>query len=290
MAELTSMTSSPQARSFDWKNLAYRLVSAIVLIPAVVAAVWFGGGPFLLLIAIAIGLMAIEWGKMSAPDAPAEVAVTISVAVLAAVFAAYTGWYRSAWGLMIGGAIIAAVASRGRAMRAMDAAYGVIYIAPACIALVWLRDVSHESFAWRPGPGVSWTLLAMAVTWAADIGAYAAGNVLKGPKLWPRISPNKTWSGFIGGLVVSAAVAVLVNEVVATGLSTGAAAAVGFLGGLATMAGDLWESILKRRFGVKDSGDLIPGHGGLLDRVDGLMFALIVVALANLAHKHGWLF
>lgn len=283
------MTSSPPARSFDWKNLAYRLASAVVLIPAVLAAVWYGGGPFLLMIAIAIGLMSIEWGKMSAPDAPAEVAVAISVAALAAVFAAYTGWYRSAWGLMIGGAFIAAAASRGRAERAMDAAYGVIYIAPACIALVWLRDVSHEPFRWSIGPGVSWTLMTMAVTWAADIGAYAAGNVFRGPKLWPRISPNKTWSGFVGGLIVAATVAVLVNNVVATGLSTAAAAAIGVVGGLATMAGDLWESILKRRFGVKDSGDLIPGHGGLLDRVDGLMFALIVVALARLAHNHGWL-
>jgi phosphatidate cytidylyltransferase len=290
MAEPTSMTSSPPARSFDWKNLAYRLASALVLIPAVLAAVWYGGGPFLLMIAISIGLMSIEWGKMSAPDAPAEVAVAICVAALAAVFAAYTGWYRSAWGLLIGGAMIAAVASRGRAERAMDAAYGVIYIAPACIALVWLRDVNREPFAWTPGEGVSWTLVTVAVTWAADIGAYAAGNVFKGPKLWPRISPNKTWSGFVGGLVVSSAVAVLVNRFVSTGLSEAAAALVGLVAGLATMAGDLWESILKRRFGVKDSGDLIPGHGGLLDRVDGLMFALIVVALARLAHIHGWLF
>ena len=260
MAEPTSMTSSPPARSFDWRNLAYRLASAVVLIPAVLAAVWYGGGPFLLMIAISIGLMSIEWGKMSAPDAPAEVAVAICVAALAAVFAAYTGWYRSAWGLLVGGAFIAAAASRGRAERAMDAAYGVIYIAPACIALVWLRDVSREPFAWTPGEGVSWTLVTVAVTWAADIGAYAAGNVFKGPKLWPRISPNKTWSGFVGGLVVSSAVAVLVNRFVSTGLSQSAAALVGLIAGLATMAGDLWESILKRRFGVKDSGDLIPGH------------------------------
>ena len=291
------MTSSLPAKAFDWRNLAYRLVSALVLIPAVLAAIWYGGGPFLLMVAIAVGLMAIEWGKMSAPDAPAEVAVAITVASLAAVFAAYTAWYLSSWGLMIAGAFIAAAASRGRAVRAMDAAYGVVYIAPACIALVWLRNVSGESISWEPGqavdwtpgPGVSWTVLLVAVTWAADIGAYAFGNVLKGPKLWPRFSPNKTWSGFAGGLLTAAAVGILVNGAVGVGLSFTAAALVGFFGGLATMAGDLWESILKRRFGVKDSGDLIPGHGGLLDRVDGLMFAVIVVALARLAHIHGWL-
>lgn len=289
MAAPRSMTSSPPAKSFDWKNLAHRLVSALVLIPAVLAAVWYGGGPFLLMVAIAIGLMAIEWGKMSAPDAPAEVAVAISVAALAAVFAAYTGWYYSAWGLMLAGACIAAIASRRRAERAMDAAYGVIYIAPACIALVWLRDVNREAFDWSPGPGVSWTLMMMAVTWAADIGAYAFGNLLKGPKLWPRFSPNKRWSGFVGGLVTASAVSVLVNSAVDTELGQSSAAIVGFIGGAATMAGDLWESILKRRFGVKDSGDLIPGHGGLLDRVDGLMFAVIVVALARVAHNQGWL-
>jgi phosphatidate cytidylyltransferase len=284
------MTSLPPVKTFDWRNFAYRLGSAVVLIPAVIAAIWYGGGPFLLMVAISIGLMAIEWGKMSAtPEAPAEVAVAITVAALAAVFAAYTGWYRSAWALMAAGACIAAIASRGRAERAMAAAYGVVYIAPACIALVWLRDVNREPFDWKPGPGVSWTVMLVAVTWAADIGAYGFGNVFKGPKLWPRISPNKTWSGFVGALITASAAAAVLSLIVETGLSTTSAAGVGLVGGLATMAGDLWESILKRRFGVKDSGDLIPGHGGLLDRVDGLMFAVIVVAIARLAHIKGWL-
>ena len=283
------MTSSRPAKAFDWLNLGLRFLSAAVLIPAVLAAVWVGGGPFLLMLAIAIGLMSIEWAKMSAPDFPAEVAVAICVAVLAGVFAAYRGWDRSAWALMVAGAFIAAFASRGRAFRAMDAAYGVIYIAPACIALVWLRNTSDEGFSTTPGPGVSWILLTFVVTWSADIGAYAVGNLLKGPKLWPRFSPNKTWSGFVGGLVAAAVAAVAINSVLSTGLSDLAAAGVGFVGGLATMAGDLWESILKRRFGVKDSGDLIPGHGGLLDRVDGLMFAIIVVATARLGLEHGWL-
>lgn len=131
-------------------------------------------------------------------------------------------------------------------------------------------------------------MMLVVVTWAADIGAYAVGNLFKGPKLWPRFSPNKTWSGFVGGLITAAIVAAVINLFVNTGLTTASAAVIGFVGGLATMAGDLWESILKRRFGVKDSGDLIPGHGGLLDRVDGLMFAVIVVAMARLAHIYGW--
>lgn len=282
------MTSSPPVRRFDWSNLLLRIASAVVLVPAVLGAIWYGGGPFLLLLAIAIGLLAVEWGKMSAHEHPAEVAVTITVAVLAGVFAAQVGWYKTAWALMIGGALIAAFITRHKAERAADAAYGVIYIAPACIALVWLRNPSGESFSWSMTTGVSWMLLLFVITWAADIFAFLVGSALKGPKLWPRISPNKTWSGFVGGLLGAMASAYAFTVLTRMDLSWYSALLVGLLGGLATMAGDLWESMLKRRFGVKDSGDLIPGHGGLLDRVDGLLFATIVVAGARLIDNWGW--
>jgi phosphatidate cytidylyltransferase len=127
-----------------------------------------------------------------------------------------------------------------------------------------------------------------AATWAADIGAFAVGSTLRGPKLWPRFSPNKTWSGFVGGLLAAMAAGTLMALLPAFQLNLWAAASIGFTVGLATMAGDLWESALKRRFGVKDSGDLIPGHGGLLDRVDGLMFAVVVMAALRLANHWGW--
>ena len=141
------------------------------------------------------------------------------------------------------------------------------------VALLWLRGEEH---------GRSWATMLFAVTWSADIVAYAVGNVVKGPKLWPKFSPNKTWSGFVGGLAGAVVAAIAVAVLSRLKISIGAAAAVGLVGGLATMTGDLWESILKRRYGVKDSGDLIPGHGGLLDRVDGLMFAAVIVAGARL--------
>jgi phosphatidate cytidylyltransferase len=280
---------SAKTRAFN-RNLAARIASATILVPTVLAAIWSGGGPFLLMIAIAVGLLSIEWAKMSAPDAPAEVAVTITVAVLCSVFAAYKDLYPLAWWLTGAGAIVAGFASRHRTERAADAGYGVIYIAPAILTMVWLRSTATEDqFHLIPGPGLSWTLALFAVTWAADIGAYAVGNVFKGPKLWPRISPNKTWSGFFGGLVCASLAAWGLSAVLPNlNLSPIAALLVGFLGGLATMAGDLWESILKRRFGVKDSGQLIPGHGGLLDRVDGLMFAAIVVAGCRFAVNQGW--
>jgi phosphatidate cytidylyltransferase len=128
----------------------------------------------------------------------------------------------------------------------------------------------------------------LAVAWAADIAAFLVGSAMKGPKLWPQFSPNKTWSGFFGGLIAASLAALAVARFLPMGLDPPRAAALGLFAGLATMAGDLWESMLKRRFGVKDSGDLIPGHGGLLDRVDGLMFAVLAVAAARLLVNLGW--
>jgi len=174
-----------------------------------------------------------------------------------------------------------AAAATARLMRlpARDVTYGVIYLAPPCMALTWLRIMPHP---------ISWTILVFAVTWSADICAFAVGNALKGPKLSPRYSPNKTWSGFFGGLVGAMIAAVATGALSTAKLGLVLAAVIGLAGGLATMAGDLWESMLKRHFGVKDSGDLIPGHGGLLDRVDGLMFAVIAVAAVRLAYQAGW--
>ncbi|MGE5502226.1 MAG: phosphatidate cytidylyltransferase [Ignavibacteriales bacterium] len=272
------MTSSQPVRRFDWTNLGVRAASAVVLIPAAVAAVYFGGWVLLLLAAVSVALLALEWGGMSAPGAPIRVAAAVTAAILVALFSAYYGHYRTAWVLAGLGAIVAAIVGRSVSEHPADTAYGVIYIAPAAISLFWVRAMPH---------GISWTIMLFAVTWAADIFAFAVGNALKGPKLWPRFSPNKTWSGFFGGLVGAMITAMLVSRFTDAKLTFFWAAMVGLAGGLATMAGDLWESMLKRRFGVKDSGDLIPGHGGLLDRVDGLMFAIVVVAIARLLALRG---
>jgi phosphatidate cytidylyltransferase len=279
MAQSLPMTSSPQAKRFDWSNLGLRVASAAVLAPGIVAAAWFGGWPYLVVIAIGVALLAIEWGGMSAPVAPTRVAAAVAAAVLIAVFVGYRGDFIWAWGAIALTAAGAAVIARGVAERPADAAYGVLYVAPAALCLVWLRQTDQ---------GHWWTVMLFAATWAADIGAFAVGSTLKGPKLWPRFSPNKTWSGFIGGLAAATAVGALMAALPAFRLNLVAAALVGLAVGLATMAGDLWESAIKRRFGVKDSGDLIPGHGGLLDRVDGLMFAVVVMAAARWANQWGW--
>ena len=267
------MTSSPPARPFDWSNLRLRVLSGVVLAAVTLAAVVAGGGVFLVLLAVAVALLSLEWGKMSVRRGPAAVGALVAVAVLLAVFTAYVGWWRSAWAVLLASGLLVAVLARAtrRSERSLDVAFGALYLGAPALALLSLRS----------GPtGLAWTLLLLASAWAADIAAFAAGNALGGPKLWPRISPNKTWSGFVFGLAAAALAAAGAAWVVRRlgGPEPGHATAIGLLVGLATMGGDLWESILKRRFGVKDSGDLIPGHGGLLDRVDGLMCAALVVA------------
>lgn len=285
------MMSLPPAKRFDWSNLARRVASATVLVPTVLGAVWFGdpslygGAIFLLLLAVAVTLLSIEWGGMSAPAAPVRVATAVCAAVLAALFLLQIDHPYYAWLALIVGAVAAGLVARGVAERPVNAAFGVVYIGIACICLIWLRLMPQ---------GRWWVFMLLAITWSADIGAYAVGNLFKGPKLWPRFSPNKTWSGFLGGLVAAMAAAGVMSTAGALShppwfrLNLVAAVLIGLAGGLATMAGDLWESALKRRFGVKDSGDLIPGHGGLLDRVDGLLFAVVVIAGARLVNHLGW--
>jgi phosphatidate cytidylyltransferase len=274
-----------QARRFDWTNFAVRAVSGAVLASAALSAVWVFGfpapiwrAPFLVLIAVGGVLLSFEWAAMATPGAAMRAAFVTSLAVAGVIFLAFIGRYLDAWLAVAIGAVLAALLAGGAGQRAIDAAYGVLYIAPACLVLVWLIETPQ-------GPG--WTLMLFAATWSADIGAFVVGNVLKGPKLWPRFSPNKTWAGFIGGLVAAVAASVAVAAAFMR-LSLAGAGLIGLAGGLGTMAGDLWESMLKRRFGVKDSGDLIPGHGGLLDRVDGLMFAVMVFAIARLWVGYRW--
>jgi phosphatidate cytidylyltransferase len=273
-----------------WSNFAVRAASGAVLASAALAAVWvfdwstfLRRAPFLLMVAVGGALLSIEWASMAAPQVPRRAAIVTTVVVTGVIILAYVAHYDlrfdyAAWACVFAGALLAAGVVRGAATRAIDAAYGVLYIAPACLAIIWLRE-THQ--------GRGWVMMLFATTWAADIAAFVVGSALKGPKLWPRFSPNKTWTGFFGGLAASTAVSVGIAAEVMR-LSLAGAALIGFLGGLATMAGDLWESMLKRRFGVKDSGDLIPGHGGLLDRVDGMMFAVMVFALARLVVRFGW--
>lgn len=280
------MTSLPQAKSFDSRDLRLRIASALVIGPAALAAVWFGQGDlswvFMVWIAIAAAVLALEWGSMSAPARPARVAAVVTVGVLVAVFCAHYDAWTLAWASLVVGAVGAAAVARRFSERKTDAAFGVLYIGVPSVLILWLRTGEQ---------GRAWLLALLLLVWAADGAAYFVGKALGGPKLWPRFSPNKTWSGFFGGLVGAGLASLAFRAVLGPSLNFEPSYALmvitGVLLGLSAMAGDLWESMLKRRFGVKDSGALIPGHGGLLDRVDGLMFAVLTAAAVRWAFERG---
>ena len=253
------------ARPFD-PALRQRIRSGLVLAAVALAATVVGGWWFVVLILAAVVVMAGEWSRL-ATEVPAPrtllVATTAAIPALA-VLALALGRPVHALGILIAGAVLlAGVGALALGWRPLRAAGGVLYVGLPALALGWLRgDV--------PG-GLQHLIWLFLVIWATDICAYLVGRSVGGPKLAPRISPGKTWSGLMGGVAGAA----IVGALAATGLGAGYwfAAAVGACLAVIGQAGDLFESSLKRRAGVKDSGHLIPGHGGLLDRIDGLVFA-----------------
>lgn len=247
-------------------DLAVRAVVGVVLIVVALAALWAGGLGFWFVLAVAGLLMMAEWADLAgAPTGQkriAQYAITVPLAILAPGLAAGPGFL--ALGLTFGGAFFV-----GAVTRRAQLAGGVLYIGLPVLALVLLR----EQF------GLLVTFWAMALVWACDIGAYFAGRLIGGPKLAPAISPNKTWAGFMGGV---AAALVFAAVLLPAGLSLALVIATPLLAAIA-QGGDLFESHLKRVAGVKDSGNLLPGHGGLLDRLDGLVAVAPVAALLALA-------
>jgi phosphatidate cytidylyltransferase len=163
-------------------------------------------------------------------------------------------------------ALIGNVAAQAREERGLWVVLGIVYIAIPCLALVWLRQ--------RVPHGLETVIWLFCVVWATDSAAYLAGSAVGGPKLAPDISPSKTWAGAVAGLAAGIAATIAFAQVMG-GTATPAFVAAGAALSLLTQCGDLAESSLKRTFGVKDASDLIPGHGGALDRLDGMIFATL---------------
>ena len=260
----------PPARAFD-PALRQRIVSGLVLAAGALAATIVGGWLFVAMILVSVVIMAGEWSRLATEvPAPRTLLVAATAAVPAsAVLALASNALWVAVAIMVAGPI--ALALLGSAMpgwRPWRAAGGALYVGVPAMALVWLR-------ADAPG-GMQHVIWLLVVIWATDICAYLVGRTVGGPKLAPRISPGKTWSGLLGGV----AGASLLGGFAAQALGAGYwfAAAVGGCLAVIGQVGDLFESALKRHAGVKDSGHLIPGHGGLLDRIDGLVFAAPVFA------------
>jgi phosphatidate cytidylyltransferase len=262
---------SPGARS----SLQLRILSALILAPIAIAAAWFGGPWLAILTAIAGAAMAWEWARLCRAGRLGASGAVLIVAVLAAVAAAGAAFgVAPAIGVSLLGAVIVFGAARLEPEGdPLWLALGALWIALPCVLLLWLARID--------GAGRVTVLWIFAIVWATDIGAYAIGRWSGGPRLAPRWSPRKTWAGLIGGAGCAAlagwgAARILGNSSVMPLVLMSAGLA------LVEQFGDLAESVAKRRFGVKDSSGLIPGHGGVLDRLDGLLAVTPAVALLTL--------
>jgi phosphatidate cytidylyltransferase len=251
------------------RNLLLRIGAALVLAPAAIAIAYAGGWPWAILATlVAIGLL-VEWLTIVGAAKDWRLVGVAGVSLLLSGVALGAG--SASWSLFMIALGVPAVAALSGDKRGWTTA-GLGYAAAAMIASILLRSDQADGFAAL--------MLVLLIVWVTDIGGYFAGRGIGGPKLWPRVSPKKTWAGAIGGFVLSLAVAtgfVLAGHgklvpflLLAVVLST------------VSQLGDLFESAVKRKFGVKDSSQIIPGHGGLLDRLDGFVAAVVMACLIGL--------
>jgi phosphatidate cytidylyltransferase len=261
------------------QNLILRTISALVLAPIVVAVAYLGGPAFLVLCVLAACGIFWEWTRLVAGRSEPAILIAGVAGLAAASVATAAGALGPAAGLLAVGAVGATVAAAIRGPhafgRALWSAAGVVYAGAAFFGSALLRrDVEL---------GFTAFLFVAATVWATDILAYGFGRALGGPPLWARVSPKKTWSGAAGGLLGGVAAGTLVAYASGFGglASVGVVALV--LSALA-QAGDLFESAVKRRFGVKDASQLIPGHGGLMDRLDGFLVAAFAALVIGMLH------
>jgi phosphatidate cytidylyltransferase len=248
------------------RKLLMRILAALVLAPAAAAIAYVGGALWTLLVTLAAVGLYVEWLMIVGTARDRRVVASGVAALLIAGLCLAIGRIDAALSALALGAAAVALLSPHR--RIWNAA-GFLYAAAAEVAAVLVRlDKAWGFFA---------LILILLVVWVTDIGGYFAGRGIGGPKLWPRVSPKKTWAGAVGGFAASLAVA---GGFAAFGFGkTGPLLLLGAILSIASQLGDLFESAVKRRFGVKDSSQIIPGHGGLMDRLDGLVAAVVLAAI-----------
>lgn len=262
------MTSPGPASGLS--NLQLRVISAVVLAVVVLGLTWLGGFAFRLLAAAIALAMFYEWCTMSRPVSDARHQSIAGLGLLATLAALLAGLSAAIVFLVLGVALVVTVAT-GRGKGSWTSA-GLAYAGLSGISLALLRGDDQS--------GLMAILFLFAVVWATDIFAYFVGRALGGPKLAPSISPGKTMSGAAGGTVFG--VWAGVGLALWAGLaSVGWLVLIALVLSVVSQAGDLFESWVKRRHGVKDSGSLIPGHGGVMDRVDGLVAAAFALYLVG---------
>lgn len=255
-------------------ELRLRTMSAVVLVVVALGAALAGGWPMALVWAVAGAIAAREWCNLSqAIPASARQGAGLAAALITAVAAlgAFAGWLQ----LSVILAIVAGLASGAALVPSVRGGLQVV----TAIAVGGVLAVTPVEARSLSGIGLGVLLWMFAVVWTTDIAAYFTGKTFGGPKLWPAVSPGKTWSGFAGGTVFGALAGVLLLTLGFGWSLSLNLVAMSLLASVAGQGGDLAESALKRRAGVKDSGNIIPGHGGVLDRLDGFWAVSVIVAV-----------
>lgn len=237
------------------QELATRTVVGFALVGFALAILWSGGFAFWLITTIIGIVMLGEWSNLAGADAATVRRMQFTLSVpLAIMCPLAAGPQFFALGLIAAAAVFTLVSTKRRVL-----ALGIIYTGLPVLALLLIR---------KQPDGLLFAIWAMALVWMCDIGAFFVGRAFGGPRLAPMISPNKTWAGFVGGIIAAGAFGAVLHF--GWGLPLRLTLATPLLAVVA-QAGDLYESWLKRQAGVKDSGTILPGHGGLMDRLDGLM-------------------
>jgi len=273
-AESSGETDAVSIRAAGARDsLILRGLSGGALAGLTIAAVHLGGAVFAGLIAFLVVVMVYEWTRMVEGRELTGVFYVLAGAGALAIIAAALGWYEAAYLVCaLGGFAALGLAPQRRAWTALTAPY---ILAPA-VALVWLRTDVPD------GRGLAFLLFA--IVWSADSAAYLAGRAIGGPRLSPLLSPAKTWAGAGAGLVAGAAAGLIGAGWIYGGGDEIAYAFMGGALGVASIVGDIVESAFKRRFGVKDISGFVPGHGGFLDRLDGMIFATVAMTAVLYGH------
>jgi phosphatidate cytidylyltransferase len=241
-----------------------RVIVGLLLIAVASTALWFGGMAFWGLATLGGLIMLSEFGGLLKVEDKqrrlAMFALCIPLGVIAPIAADLSFF---SIGLLIGMAVAIITVTRNPALGG-----GMLYVGLPVFALLWMRE--------QPGQGLLYAFWALSLVWATDIGAFFAGRAIGGPKIAPKISPNKTWAGLCGGMLGALALGLVLHHYHGLPLLLALASPI-----LAVFAqvGDFFESWMKRKAGVKDSGTLLPGHGGVLDRLDGVVTSAPIAAL-----------
>ncbi len=274
--------------------LKYRLISALVLIPAVIAALlWLPPVGFAITTLVVCMLAAWEWGQLSGFTSRSQrvwLAVLCGL-LLAVMLFILPEYHQSASVPIIDGVLWASLAwwivallmvltyprsaTAWRQSRVLRLVFGLLTIVPFFWGMVVLRNWHYDTNHYT---GALWLLYVMVLVWGADSGAYVFGKMFGKHKLAPKVSPGKTWQGFLGGLLTSAIIAWIFGASTHLDIAPSVLLVCSVAAALVSVLGDLTESMFKREAGIKDSGHLIPGHGGVLDRIDSLTAAVPVFA------------